>query len=439
MALFTKEEALKYHADKRKGKLEVISIKPCDNQKHLSMAYSPGVADACRAIHANTEDVYEYTNKGNLVAVVSNGTAVLGLGNIGPEAGKPVMEGKGVLFKIFSDVDVYDLNINATTPDEVVSFCKMLEPTFGGINLEDIKAPECFEIERRLKEEMNIPVFHDDQHGTAIISAAGIINALEISGKKIEEIKVVVSGAGAAAIACSDLYVHMGVKRENVFMFDSRGLIHAGREGLNEFKQGYAQAEDAGSLADCMVGADMFLGLSVKGAINQDMVKTMADNAIIFACANPDPEISYPEVKEVRPDIVMGTGRSDFPNQVNNVLGFPFIFRGALDCRATAINEEMKLAAAEALAKLAKESVAQDICDAYDVEKLEYGIDYIIPKPLDPRVLTWLAPAVAKAAMDTGVAKIQLDLDQYVVDLQARMAASKARTKSVVDSFDYDF
>ncbi|WP_319470470.1 malic enzyme-like NAD(P)-binding protein [uncultured Pseudodesulfovibrio sp.] len=438
MALFTKEEALNYHSSKRKGKLEVISIKPCDNQKHLSMAYSPGVAEACRAIHANKDDVYEYTNKGNLIAVVSNGTAVLGLGNIGPEAGKPVMEGKGVLFKIFSDIDVYDININATTPDEMVSFCKMLEPTFGGINLEDIKAPECFEVEERLKKEMGIPVFHDDQHGTAIISAAGIINALEISGKKIEDIKVIVSGAGAAAIACSNLYVHMGVKRENIFMFDSRGLIHAGRDNLNKFKQQYAQAEDCGSLADCMVGADMFLGLSVKGAINQDMVKTMADNAIIFACANPDPEIPYPDVKEVRPDILMGTGRSDFPNQVNNVLGFPFIFRGALDCRATTINEEMKIAAATALAALAKEPVAQEICDAYDVDSLEYGIDYIIPKPIDPRVLTWLAPAVAKAAMDTGVAKIQLDLDEYKKELEARMAASRARTKAVVDSFGYD-
>jgi len=438
MALFTKQEALDYHSDKRKGKLEVISIKPCDNQKHLSMAYSPGVAESCREIAEDTEKVYEYTNKGNLVAVVSNGTAVLGLGNIGPEAGKPVMEGKGVLFKIFSDVDVYDLNIDAKTPDEVISFCKMLEPTFGGINLEDIKAPECFEIERRLKEEMNIPVFHDDQHGTAIISAAGIINALEIAGKKIEDIKVIVSGAGAAAIACSNLYVHMGVKRENVYMFDSRGLIHTGREGLNEFKLAYAQDKDYGSLSDCMKGADMFLGLSVKGAIDQEMVKSMADNAIIFACANPDPEIPYPDVKEVRPDILMGTGRSDYPNQVNNVLCFPFIFRGALDCRATTINEEMKLACATALAELAKEPVSQEICDAYDVDSLEYGIDYIIPKPIDPRVLTRLAPAVAKAAMDTGVAKITLDLDQYKKDLEERMNASKARTKLVVDSFGYD-
>lgn len=439
MALFTREEALNYHADKRRGKLEVVSIKPCDNQKHLSMAYSPGVAEACREIAANREQVYEYTNKGNLVAIVSNGTAVLGLGNIGPEAGKPVMEGKGVLFKIFSDVDVYDININAKTPEEVITFCKMLEPTFGGINLEDIKAPECFEIERRLIEEMDIPVFHDDQHGTAIISGAGMLNALEISGKKIDDIKVVVSGAGASAIACSEFYVSMGVKRENIHMFDSRGLIHAGRDDLNQFKQAFAQDQDCGPLAEVMVGADMFLGLSVKGAINQDMVKTMADNAIIFACANPDPEIPYPEVKEVRPDILMGTGRSDFPNQVNNVLGFPFIFRGALDCRATTINEEMKLACAQALADLAKEPVPQEICDAYGVDKLKYGIDYIIPKPLDPRVLTWLAPAVAKAAMDTGVAKVELDLDKYREELAVRMQASRARTKSVVDSFGYDY
>ncbi|GAB7022332.1 malic enzyme-like NAD(P)-binding protein [Salidesulfovibrio brasiliensis] len=439
MALFTKEEALKYHEDKRRGKLEVFSIKPCDTQKHLSMAYSPGVAEACRAIHADKEDSYRYTNRGNLVAVVSDGTAVLGLGNIGPEAAKPVMEGKGVLFKIFADIDVYDININASSPDEIVSFCKMLEPTFGGINLEDIKAPQCFEVERRLKEEMGIPVFHDDQHGTAIISAAGILNALEISGKRIEEITIVVSGAGAAAIACSDLYVSMGVKRENIFMFDSRGLIHAGRDDLNDFKRHYAQDKDHGSLADVMKGADMFLGLSVKDAIDADMVKSMADNAIIFACANPDPEIPYPVAKEVRPDIIMGTGRSDFPNQVNNVLGFPFIFRGALDCRASSINEEMKLAAAQALADLAKEPVPQDICDAYGVDSLEYGIDYIIPKPLDPRVLTWLAPAVAKAAMDTGVARKQIDLDAYVKELEERMAASRARTRSVVDSFDYDF
>ncbi len=439
MALFTKEEALKYHKHKRRGKLEVISVKPCETQKHLSMAYSPGVAEACRAIHTDKEEVYKYTNRGNLVAVVSNGTAVLGLGNIGPEAGKPVMEGKGVLFKIFADIDVYDLNIKATDPQEVIDFCKQLEPTFGGINLEDIKAPECFEIERTLIKEMGIPVFHDDQHGTAIISGAGILNALEISGKKIEDLKVVVSGAGASAIACSKFYVSLGVKRGNIFMFDSRGLLHTEREELNDHKMNFAQKRDHGSLREVMQGADMFLGLSVKDAIDADMVKSMADNAIIFACANPDPEIPYPVVKEVRPDIIMGTGRSDFPNQVNNVLGFPFIFRGALDVRATAINEEMKIAAAKALAALAKEPVPQDICDAYGVDKLEYGIDYIIPKPLDPRVLTRLAPAVAKAAMDTGVAKIKLDLDEYRKELEDRLNASRARTRSVVQSFGYDF
>ncbi|OEU67077.1 MAG: malate dehydrogenase [Desulfovibrio sp. S3730MH75] len=439
MALFTKEEALKYHSDGRKGKLEVMSIKPCNNQKDLSMAYSPGVAEACRAIHADEEMSYEYTGRGNLVAVVSNGTAVLGLGNIGPAAGKPVMEGKGVLFKIFADVDVYDLNINASDPEKVIEFCKMIEPTFGGINLEDIKAPECFEIERRLMEEMNIPVFHDDQHGTAIISAAGIINALEITGKKIDEIKIVVSGAGAAAIACSELYVTMGARRENIFMFDSRGLLFEGRAGVTGFKADFAQKEDHGSLADCMVGADMFLGLSVKDAINQDMVKTMAQGAIIFACANPDPEIPYPDVKEVRPDILMGTGRSDYPNQVNNVLGFPFIFRGALDCRATVINAEMKFAAAKALAELAKEPVAQEICDAFGVDKLEFGMDYIIPKPTDPRVLTRLAPAIVKAAMETGVARIELDLDKYKVELAERLKASQARGQAVVESFNYDF
>jgi malate dehydrogenase (oxaloacetate-decarboxylating)(NADP+) len=439
MALFTKEEALEYHRAKRKGKLEVISIKPCKTQKHLSMAYSPGVAEACRAIHADEEKVYEYTNKGNLVAVVSNGTAVLGLGNIGPKAGKPVMEGKGVLFKIFADVDVYDLNISAKTADEVVNFCKLLGPTFGGINLEDIKAPECFEIERRLIQEMDIPVFHDDQHGTAIISGAGLFNALEIAGKKIEEIKVVVSGAGAGAIACTRFYEAMGVKRENVFMFDSRGLIHKGRTDINEHKAYFAQEKDHGSLEEVMKGADCFLGLSVKDKINAEMVKSMAPSPMIFACANPDPEIPYDVAKAARPDCVMATGRSDFPNQVNNVLGFPFIFRGALDCRATTINEEMKIAAAQALAALAKEPCPKEIAEAYGVDNLEFGIDYIIPKALDPRVLTWVAPAVAQAAMDTGVATIKLDMEQYKKELRARMEASIARTAGVVDSFDYGF
>ncbi|MGE4505850.1 MAG: malic enzyme-like NAD(P)-binding protein [Desulfovibrionaceae bacterium] len=439
MALFTKEEALQYHSSKRKGKLEVISIKPCETQKHLSMAYSPGVAEACRAIHANTDDVYKYTNKGNLVAVVSNGTAVLGLGNIGPEAGKPVMEGKGVLFKIFADVDVYDLNIATQDPEEVIAFCKLLEPTFGGINLEDIKAPECFEIETRLKAEMGIPVFHDDQHGTAIISGAGLLNALEITGKKIGELKLIVSGAGAASIACTNFYLAMGIKRENVFMFDSKGLLHAGRTDLNDQKKAYAQDKDHGSLAECMKGADCFLGLSVKGMVTQEMVKSMAEQPIIFACANPDPEITYEEAKAARPDCLMATGRSDYPNQVNNVLGFPFIFRGALDCRATTINEEMKIAAAQALADLAKEEVPADIAKAYGVDKLEFGLDYIIPKALDPRVLTWVAPAVAQAAMDTGVAQIQLDMDEYKKQLRAQMDASVARTRGVVASFGYDF
>ena len=439
MALFTKEEALKYHSDKRKGKLEVMSIKPCDTQKHLSMAYTPGVADACRAIHSDPSAVYDYTNKGNLVAVVSNGTAVLGLGDIGPMAGKPVMEGKGVLFKIFADVDVYDINIDQKDPEKIIEFCKMLEPTFGGINLEDIKAPECFDIEDALKEAMNIPVFHDDQHGTAIISGAGLYNVLEVTGKKAEDLKIVVSGAGAAAIACSRFYVNMGVDPKNIYMFDSRGLLHKGRTNLNSHKQQFAQDKDYGGLADVMKGADMFLGLSVKDAINADMVKTMAKDPIIFACANPDPEIPYPVATEARADLVMGTGRSDFPNQVNNVLGFPFIFRGALDCRATTINEEMKLAAARALADLAKEPVPEEICKAYGVDKLEFGRDYVIPKALDTRVLEWEAPAVAKAAMETGVAKVQLDLDEYKKEVRQRLIDSRERTKMVVDSFKYDF
>ncbi|XPV76696.1 MAG: malic enzyme-like NAD(P)-binding protein [Desulfovibrio sp.] len=439
MALYTTEEALRYHSDRRKGKLEVMSIKPCSTQKHLSMAYSPGVADACRAIHEDQEKVYEYTNKGNLVAVISNGTAVLGLGNIGPHAGKPVMEGKGVLFKIFADVDVYDINIEQSDPDKVIEFCKMIAPTFGGINLEDIKAPECFYIEETLKKELDIPVFHDDQHGTAIISAAGTINALEITGKKIDEVKLVISGAGAAAISCCRLYVRLGMKAENIYMFDSRGLIHDGRDNLTPEKKEFSQKTDAGSLADCMKGADMFLGLSVKDIINQDMVRSMGEKPIIFACANPDPEIPYPAAKEARPDVIMGTGRSDYPNQINNVLCFPFIFRGALDCRATSINEEMKLAAANALAKLAKEPVPAYICEAYGVDSLEFGEESVIPKPIDPRVLEWVAPAVAKAAMDTGVARIQLDLDEYKKEIRAQLEASKKRTEVIVDSFEYDF
>jgi len=437
MALFTKEEALKYHSMKRKGKLEVVSIKPCETQRDLSMAYTPGVADACRAIHADVEKAYEYTNKGNLVAVVSNGTAVLGLGNIGPEAGKPVMEGKGVLFKIFADIDVYDLNIRQLDPDKVIEFCKMLEPTFGGINLEDIKAPECFKIEQTLIKEMGIPVFHDDQHGTAIISGAGLMNVLEISGKKIKDIKVVVSGAGAAAISCSRFYEAMGLNKSQIWMFDSKGLLHTGRTDMNAEKTYYAQAK-ACTLAEAMTGADMFLGLSGKDVINAENVKAMAKNPVIFACANPDPEIAYPVARAARADLIMATGRSDYPNQINNVLGFPFIFRGALDVRSKVINEQMKLAAAKALAALAKEPVSADVCAIYGVKELTFGMDYIIPKALDPRVLEWVAPAVAQAAMDSGVATIKLDIKQYKKDLRERMTASKARTKMIVDSFGYD-
>jgi len=437
MALYTKEEALKYHSMKRKGKLEVVSIKPCETQKHLSMAYSPGVAEACRAIHADVEQVYEYTNKGNLVAVVSNGTAVLGLGNIGPEAGKPVMEGKGVLFKIFADIDVYDLNIRQLDPEKVIEFCKMLEPTFGGINLEDIKAPECFHIEQTLIKEMDIPVFHDDQHGTAIISGAGLLNALDISGKNIKDIKLVVSGAGAAAIATSRFYESMGLEKSQIWMFDSRGLVHTDRTDLNGQKSAYAQTK-ACTLAEAMHGADVFLGLSAKDILTPAMVKSMGRHPVIFACANPDPEIDYNLAKEARPDCIMATGRSDYPNQINNVLGFPYIFRGALDVRSKVINQEMKIAAARALAELAKQPAPAEVCALYGVDTLSYGIDYVIPKALDPRLLAWVSSAVARAAMETGVAKHSLDLDQYKKDLTTRMTESKRRTALMVESFGYD-
>jgi len=435
MSLFTKEEALYYHSSFPKGKVEVVPVKPCRTQKHLSMAYTPGVAESCRAIHADPDKVYDYTNKGNLVAVVSNGTAVLGLGNIGPKAGKPVMEGKGVLFKIFADVDVYDLNINQPDPDKIIEFVKMLEPTFGGINLEDIKAPECFYIEQRLIEEMDIPVFHDDQHGTAIISGAGILNAMEISGKRIEDVKVVVSGAGAAAIACCKFYETLGVTRSNIFMYDSKGLIHAGRPDLHESKRYFAQKKDIGSMAEAFKGADVFLGLSAKGLVSKDMVASMGKFPILFAMANPDPEIPYHDAKEARPDCIMGTGRSDFPNQVNNVSGFPFIFRGALDVRAKKINEAMKMAAAKALAALAKEPIPSDILDAYGVKELSFGMDYVIPKALDHRMLEWEAPAVAQAAMDSGVARATVDIPQYKKDLRARLDASRKRIEAFAGSY----
>jgi malate dehydrogenase (oxaloacetate-decarboxylating)(NADP+) len=427
------EEALEYHSSGRKGKIEVIPTKPCNTQYELSLAYSPGVAEPCRVIAENEEMVYEYTAKGNLVAVISNGTAVLGLGNIGASAGKPVMEGKGVLFKIFADIDVFDIEISTQDPDEFINTVANLEPTFGGINLEDIKAPECFYIEQELQRRMNIPVMHDDQHGTAIISSAGLLNACEIQGKKLDEIKVVVSGAGASAIACSNLYVKLGVKRENIFMFDSKGLVHTGRKlDPDEPKTAFANGDKDISLVDAMKFADMFLGLSKGGLISKEMVASMPPKPILFALANPDPEIAYADAASVRNDIICATGRSDNPNQVNNVLGFPYIFRGALDVRARAINDEMKLAAVAAIAKLTKENVPDSVMKAYGGDKIIFGKEYIIPKPFDARVLTAVAPAVAKAAIDSGVARITtLDLNEYRLQLEGRQAKKKQFISSV--------
>jgi malate dehydrogenase (oxaloacetate-decarboxylating)(NADP+) len=439
MALFTPQEALDYHGKGKKGKIEVIPVKPCKTQKHLSMAYTPGVALACLAIAKDEALSYEYTARGNLVAVVSNGTAVLGLGNIGPAAGKPVMEGKGVLFKIFADVDVYDLNLAERDPDKIIAIVKALEPTFGGINLEDIKAPECFYIEDTLKAEMDIPVFHDDQHGTAIISGAGLLNTLEISGKKIEDLVVVVSGAGAAAIACSRYYVSMGVTRANIRMFDSRGHLHKGRKDLNPQKMEFAQEKELKSLGEAFAGADLFLGLSKGGIVSKDMVKAMNKNPLIFACANPDPEITYDDAKAARPDAIMATGRSDYPNQINNVLGFPFIFRGALDVQAKAINEEMKIAASKALASLAKEKVPDYVLAAYGAKSMTFGMDYIIPKPLDLRLIEWESAAVAQAAMQTGVARKTIDIAAYRASLSPRLAESRKRIETFVDSYGLDF
>ena len=435
------EDALEYHATPTAGKLAVVPTKPCRTQRDLSLAYTPGVAVPCKEIERDPSLAYKYTAKGNLVAVVSNGTAVLGLGNIGAQAGKPVMEGKAVLFKRFADIDVFDIELATEDPKEVIRACQMLEPTFGGINLEDIKAPECFEVEEELKRTMQIPVFHDDQHGTAIISGAGIINALEISGKKMEDLKVVVSGAGAAAIACSKFYMVLGVAKENISMFDSKGLLHQGRTDLNEQKKYFAhKTETAKNLGEALKDADVFLGLSGKDLVSKDMVKGMAKSPIIFAMANPDPEIPYPDAMEARPDAIMGTGRSDFPNQVNNVSGFPYIFRGALDVRATIINEEMKMAAAKSLAALAKEKVPSEMCDAYGVKELSFGQHYIIPKALDTRMLEWEAPAVAKAAMDTGVAKTPIkDLEAYKKELRDRLTASHKRIEAFVESYGYDF
>lgn len=423
MSKITRNDALEYHRLKGKpGKLAIVPTKPMDTQRDLGLAYTPGVAVPVLEIEKHPDDAYEYTSKGNLVAVVSNGTAILGLGDRGALASKPVMEGKAVLFKRFADVDVFDIEVNTHDPDELIQVVKAIAPTFGGINLEDIKAPECFYVEETLKGMLDIPVFHDDQHGTAIISNAGLLNALELVGKDISEIKMVVNGAGAAAVSCTNLAIKLGVKRENVIMVDSRGVIYKGRtERMNKYKEMFAAETDARTLEDAMRGADVFFGLSVADVLTPEMVKSMAERPIIFAMANPDPEIRYEVAKEARPDCIMATGRSDYPNQVNNVLGFPFIFRGALDVRAKAINDEMKLAAVKALAALAKEDVPDSVLRAYNLTSLKFGEDYIIPKPLDPRVLLWESPAVAQAAMETGVARKHIDIDEYREQLAFRM------------------
>jgi malate dehydrogenase (oxaloacetate-decarboxylating)(NADP+) len=425
--MIRKRDALEYHSKGRRGKVEVVPTKPLLTQRDLSLAYSPGVAEPCLEIARDVELVYEYTARANLVAVVSNGTAVLGLGNIGAEAGKPVMEGKGCLFKKFADIDVFDIEIRPQDPDEVIAAVAALEPTFGGINLEDIKAPECFYIEEQLRKRMQIPVFHDDQHGTAIISGAALVNAVEVQNKKIENLKVVVNGAGASAIACANFYISLGVQVGNITLVDSTGVIYKGRtDGMNVYKERFARATELRTLADAMRGADLFLGCSKAGTVTPEMVASMADRPIVFALANPDPEIGYNEARAVRDDLIMATGRSDFPNQVNNVLGFPFIFRGALDVRAREINEPMKVAAAKALAALARAEVPESVLAAYGNVSFKFGPDYIIPKPFDARVLWWVAPAVAQAAMETGVARIKVDIDQYREQLQRRMGGTPA-------------
>ena len=419
-----RREALIYHAKPKPGKIQVVPSKKYATQRDLSLAYSPGVAEPCLEIEKETNNVYKYTNKGNLVAVISNGTAVLGLGNIGPEASKPVMEGKGLLFKIFADIDVFDIEVNTENIDEFIETVKNIAPTFGGINLEDIKAPEAFEIERRLKEELNIPVMHDDQHGTAIISAAALLNALELADKKIEEVSIVISGAGAAAVSCTKLYKSFGAKAENIVMLDSKGVIRKDRDTLSEEKSEFATARKIDTLDEAMKNADVFVGLSIADIVTPDMLKSMADNPIVFAMANPNPEIDYDLAVKTREDIIMATGRSDHPNQVNNVLGFPFIFRGALDVRATKINEEMKKAAVKALAELAKEAVPEQVNIAYGETKLMFGRDYIIPKPFDPRLIAAVPPAVAKAAMESGVATEEIaNWEKYEDELLERMGS----------------
>jgi malate dehydrogenase (oxaloacetate-decarboxylating)(NADP+) len=432
MPHYLKEEALRYHSHGKPGKIEVVPTKPHSTQSDLSLAYSPGVAEPCLEIEKNAENAYKYTAKGNLVAVISNGTAVLGLGNIGALAGKPVMEGKGLLFKIFADIDVFDIEIDATDIDKFIETVKLISPTFGGINLEDIKAPECFEIEERLKKELRIPVMHDDQHGTAIISSAALLNALEVAGKKIEDVKVVVNGAGASAIACTKLYLQLGVRRENVIMCDSKGVLNKSRTGLNATKQEFVTARDVHTLEEALHDADVFLGLSAADILTQDMIRSMAANPVVFALANPNPEISYESATASRPDIIFATGRSDYPNQVNNVLGFPYIFRGALDVRATCINEEMKIAAVRALAAIAKEPVPDTVAAAYDKKTISFGREYLIPKPMDPRLVTGISVAVAKAAIASGVARHHIeDWDTYIFTLEERMGQSSSLIRSI--------
>ncbi len=434
MAKITKEEALRYHAEGKPGKIEVVPTKPYSTQMDLSLAYSPGVAEPCLEIEKNPLDAYKYTSKGNLVAVISNGTAVLGLGDIGPLAGKPVMEGKGLLFKIFAGIDVFDIEVNEKDPDKFIETVKAIAPTFGGINLEDIKAPECFKIETRLKEELDIPVMHDDQHGTAIISGAGLINALEIAGKKIEDVKIVVNGAGAASISCTKLYIMLGARKENIIMCDSKGVISTHRTDLNESKKFFATDRDIKTLTEAVVGADVFLGLSVANVLTQDMVRSMNTNPIVFALANPNPEISYADAMASRDDIIFATGRSDYPNQINNVLGFPYIFRGALDTHAKAINEEMKLAAVYAIAELAKEPVPDVVNAAYKLKRTTFGRDYILPKALDPRLLTRVSCAVAKAAIDSGVSRRTItDWEGYANHLREMMGYDNKLLRSFTD------
>jgi malate dehydrogenase (oxaloacetate-decarboxylating)(NADP+) len=417
-----RKDALDYHRQGRKGKIEVTPTKPCRTQRDLSLAYTPGVAEPCKEIEKNPDMAFEYTAKGNLVAVVSNGTAVLGLGNIGALAGKPVMEGKGVLFKRFADIDVFDLEVGSENPDDVIKFCQLLEPTCGGINLEDIKAPECFYIEETLRRTMSIPVFHDDQHGTAIISGAALLNAMEIAGKDLSKIRLVVNGAGAAGISCAEHYIRLGVRRENILLCDTKGVVYEGRtENMNAYKARFAVKTDRRTLAEALEGADVFLGLSIANCVTPEMLNSMADHPAVFAMANPVPEIGYDEAKATRPDAIVATGRSDYPNQVNNVLGFPAIFRGALDVRAKAINEEMKVAATRALAALAKEDVPDSVLRAYGLGRLQFGTEYIIPKPFDPRVLIWESAAVAEAAMRTGVAQVQVDLAAYRDEVARRL------------------